>query len=243
VYSRLKEKTLTKIAYISDVHLEFRNYLVLPIIDGDSSLFGEIGFPDTLDADILVVAGDIHPNKAMRDRFKAILEKKYGIPVVTVDGNHDYYGSVFPTEHGDIQQVAGLTVATTSLWTYLGPMEEMMAHRFTDFQHIKDISVSRWNYLHMEQSKFLRDSKADIIVTHHAPSEQSIAQQFKGNAMNGFFASNQDLGLFPNTKLWVHGHVHNVFDYIQDGVRVVCNPKGYPFEKHCYPVAVKVVEI
>jgi Icc-related predicted phosphoesterase len=27
--------------------------------------------------------------------------------------------------------------------------------------------------------------------------------------------------------LWVHGHIHECFDYETHGVRVVCNPRGY----------------
>lgn len=236
---------MPKIAYISDVHLEFRLDLVLPIIDGDHTKFGALGFPETLDADLLVVAGDIHPNKAMRDRFTATLQKAYGIPVITVNGNHDYYGSDFPTDQGEIHSFPdlGITVATATLWTNLTPMEEMRAYGFADFKHINNISVSLWNYTHHEQWRFLQASNADVIVTHHAPSYQSVHERFRGYQLNGFFANNLDLSLFPKTKLWIHGHVHNVFDYIENGIRVVCNPLGYPFERHHHPVAVKIVEV
>jgi hypothetical protein len=27
--------------------------------------------------------------------------------------------------------------------------------------------------------------------------------------------------------LWVHGHTHDSFDYVVNGTRVVCNPRGY----------------
>jgi len=27
--------------------------------------------------------------------------------------------------------------------------------------------------------------------------------------------------------LWIHGHTHDSFDYAVNGVRVVCNPRGY----------------
>ena len=31
--------------------------------------------------------------------------------------------------------------------------------------------------------------------------------------------------------LWIHGHMHDSFDYEINGTRVVCNPRGYtPFE-------------
>ena len=31
----------------------------------------------------------------------------------------------------------------------------------------------------------------------------------------------------PNMKLWIHGHVHNNFDYMIGDTRVICNPRGY----------------
>ncbi len=27
--------------------------------------------------------------------------------------------------------------------------------------------------------------------------------------------------------LWIHGHTHDSFDYVHNGTRVVCNPRGY----------------
>ncbi|MEE9492215.1 MAG: hypothetical protein V3W04_02390 [Gammaproteobacteria bacterium] len=31
----------------------------------------------------------------------------------------------------------------------------------------------------------------------------------------------------PRVVLWVHGHMHDPFDYDVYGTRVVCNPRGY----------------
>ena len=28
-------------------------------------------------------------------------------------------------------------------------------------------------------------------------------------------------------RLWVHGHMHDSFDYAVNGTRIVCNPRGY----------------
>jgi hypothetical protein len=30
--------------------------------------------------------------------------------------------------------------------------------------------------------------------------------------------------------LWIHGHMHDPFDYEINGTRVICNPRGYPGE-------------
>ena len=73
-------------------------------------------------------------------------------------------------------------------------------------------------------------SKCYVAVTHHAPTPISIAECYKGDTlMNGAFASNLcDFILDrPQIKLWTHGHMHNVSDYMVGDTRVVCNPRGY----------------
>ena len=73
-------------------------------------------------------------------------------------------------------------------------------------------------------------TKQYVVVTHHAPSSISIAECYRHDTlMNGAFAS--DLSEFilnrPQIKLWTHGHMHNVSDYMIGDTRVVCNPRGY----------------
>jgi Icc-related predicted phosphoesterase len=73
-------------------------------------------------------------------------------------------------------------------------------------------------------------AKQYVVVTHHAPTPISIAECYRFDTlMNGAFAS--DLSEFildrPQIKLWTHGHMHNVSDYMVGDTRVVCNPRGY----------------
>jgi hypothetical protein len=42
------------------------------------------------------------------------------------------------------------------------------------------------------------------------------------------FASNlETLMDGDGLSLWIHGHIHDAFDYEIYGTRVVCNPRGY----------------
>lgn len=66
-----------------------------------------------------------------------------------------------------------------------------------------------------------------VVVTHMAPSEQSIPTEYKGDTLSPAFASSLD-HLVEQSDLWVHGHVHSSFDYRIGRARVVCNPLGYP---------------
>lgn len=67
-----------------------------------------------------------------------------------------------------------------------------------------------------------------IIITHHAPSRRSIPERNKDDLTSASFASHLD-GFVEKSgaALWVHGHLHDTFDYRIGKTRVVCNPRGY----------------
>lgn len=70
-----------------------------------------------------------------------------------------------------------------------------------------------------------------VVITHHAPSLRSVHPRFEGSPINACFVSNLDplLGA-EHVALWIHGHMHDSFDYRVRGTRVVCNPRGYTRE-------------
>jgi Icc-related predicted phosphoesterase len=90
-------------------------------------------------------------------------------------------------------------------------------------------------------------TKQYVVVTHHAPTPISIAEWYKHDTlMNGAFAS--DLSEFimdrPQIKLWTHGHMHNVSDYVVGDTRVVCNPRGYVgYEQRAKEFKLKYLEL
>ena len=65
-----------------------------------------------------------------------------------------------------------------------------------------------------------------VVVTHHLPSAQSVVERFKDSLLSACFASNLD-HLFGKMDVWVHGHTHDNLDYVANGTRVICNPRGY----------------
>lgn len=74
-----------------------------------------------------------------------------------------------------------------------------------------------------------RDPGSYIVVGHHCPSEQSVADMYKGNLLNGAFRSSLDdfIESRPQIRLWLHGHTHHNFNYWIGETRIVCNPRGY----------------
>ena len=67
-----------------------------------------------------------------------------------------------------------------------------------------------------------------VVITHHAPSPKSIHPRFADSLLNACFVSDAErLVNGGSARLWVHGHTHDSFDYVLNGTRVLCNPRGY----------------
>jgi predicted phosphodiesterase len=67
-----------------------------------------------------------------------------------------------------------------------------------------------------------------VVITHHAPSSASIHPRFVNSPVNAAFVSEANYLLDGGrAQLWIHGHTHDSFDYVLNGTRVVCNPRGY----------------
>jgi predicted phosphodiesterase len=67
-----------------------------------------------------------------------------------------------------------------------------------------------------------------VVITHHAPSRNSIHPRFADSLMSAAFVSAAER-LIDGSRacLWIHGHTHDSFDYFVNGTRVLCNPRGY----------------
>ena len=84
-------------------------------------------------------------------------------------------------------------------------------------------------YIYPEITKQKEAGNKVVVITHHAPSFQSVADVYQGKTINGAYCTelgNDICDLEPD--LWVHGHTHYSFDYVIHKTRIVCNPRGYP---------------
>jgi DNA repair exonuclease SbcCD nuclease subunit len=220
-----------RIAFFSDLHLEWRDAIVADIFAGSVDLMIMIEMiPCFLEADVLVIAGDIHHDVSVREALKALLQAFYGIPVLMTEGNHDFYGQPFPADQqGEIVVVDKIVFALAPLWTRLRPLDEALRLGFPDFKKIEGITVEKWNRAHQNQLAFFRAVRADVVVAHHSPFWESLDQYYERDGNNCFFASNLSLYDFDNCKLLIHGHIHQSRDYMLGDLRVVCSPVGYPW--------------
>lgn len=104
--------------------------------------------------------------------------------------------------------------------------------------------------MHLEQACWIRERLADefsgptIVVTHHLPHPRSIHRKYRASPLNPAFASDLSPLVGPPVAIWIHGHTHESFDYIENGTRVICNPRGYgPFELNAAFDPILTIEI
>jgi Icc-related predicted phosphoesterase len=71
-----------------------------------------------------------------------------------------------------------------------------------------------------------------VVVSHHAPLPQSIDNRFASSVSNAAYASDlSDLIDACGPDFWMHGHVHQPFDYRRARTRFICNPRGFSNER------------
>lgn len=158
----------------------------------------------------------------------------------------------------------GVNFIGATMWTDMGkgnPIGLMNAEQFlNDFKCVRmDLngyrkfkpqdSVS----FHLQSKVYIIDqlkklTGPSVVITHHAPSALSIHPYYKDRHIDNlcYFSDLSDMMLdHPNLKHWIHGHVHNRFDYEIGECRVQCNPRGYPFERpaHLPPYQPGVFEV
>lgn len=229
-----------KLQILSDIHLEFSNFV-----------------PPETDADVIVMAGDIGKSSNGVDWARQTWPDK---EIVMVAGNHEHYGFDRLKTLDRLRKEASLMKMNflendefilnnvrflgATLWTdfkLFGYDQEWFAVQagqrgLNDFRLItengKPFTAKRSQELHEESVKWLKLKLSEpfngktVVVTHHVPSMLSVADRFKRDLLSASFASNLD-DLFGRCDIWIHGHTHDCFDYVSEGTRVVCNPRGY----------------
>ena len=87
--------------------------------------------------------------------------------------------------------------------------------------------------MHLAQVKWLEGKLAEefdgptIVATHFLPHRRSIHPKYEDDQFNPAFASDLAHLVRSPVALWIHGHTHESLDYVVNGTRVVCNPRGY----------------
>lgn len=236
-----------KIALVSDIHVEFDD-------DKGEKFFSSMAL---VEADVLVVAGDIHSEvKSLIDTLR-----RFGgqFPnVVAVLGNHDVWGSV-PRERQSIVKYAlspyknvhlldrssvdidGVNFSGCTLWADPRPRGRMTM----DMRMFLGDPDTWMLEEHLEDVKFVNETVTgtDVLVTHFLPHINSVDPKWLGSSGNWYFHVRTDESIDTAKSLVLHGHTHDPCMWNSAaGALVVCNPRGYPSEKMRDTYAPKLFE-
>ena len=115
-----------------------------------------------------------------------------------------------------------------------GMNDYVYINRFDEWLEKRTVSPYDTVMLHTKTKnkllKFLEENKTSkkLVITHHAPSFQSISERYKTDSLNDAYATELfDLIYDSNINIWCHGHLHDAVNYTINQCQVVSNPKGY----------------
>lgn len=233
-----------KLHILSDLHMEILPY-TLKVFDADVIvLAGDIaegtngvewaaGLLDATQAHIIYVAGN---HEFYHAELNDVRQK--------INAFCHPYKRLHYLENNEVM-INNVRFLGATLWTDFNltlPEEQTTTLRMselslTDFRLIQ-LQQSRFKVkeaiqMHLASAKFL-DAKLDedftgktVVITHHAPSVQSVAPKYKESFLKTYFAT--DLShLLNRSEIWIHGHTHIKSDYQVGKTRVICNPRGRP---------------
>ena len=239
-----------KIQIVSDLHLEFqsnRDWLrENPIIPkGDVLLIAG----DTV--------CDKHKKKAAF--FYKKISKDFPLIISTMGNHEFYRGFIdyaYPNYKKWIKEnylqmnngvyiYSGVKVIVSTLWSFV-PFyrEDEVEQGLNDYYYIyykrNDgekgiVRVKNTNQYHEYSVDFIKKELAKpfdgkvVLLTHHLPSYQCIAEEFRGSSLNAAYASNLHDIIENNLQivLWVCGHSHDRNITKVSSTLIIRNPLGY----------------
>lgn len=194
-----------KLYILSDLHLEFGPFI-----------------PPQVEADVIILAGDIHTGTKGIEWAGQYFPDRL---VLYVAGNHEYYGKSLPRlldtmrakaegtsvhilENTSVE-VGEVTFYGCTLWTDFQLFDNRRsamgeaAERMTDFRRIR---VSpQYRRLRPEDTamynaasqgwlvrSFAEGGGKRVVITHHAPSARSLAVDRRDNLISAAYASHND---------------------------------------------------
>jgi len=230
-----------KLQILSDLHIELAPYEFqrtdadVVILAGDIHL-GQSGFKWALenipDQKVIYVLGN-HEfyHEATLQLIRKLKQLSEGTHICVLENN--------------AVTIQGVRFLGCTLWSdfqLLGDIDVAIATaqlNSTDFQQIRmspryrRIRPSDTVVWHNKTRRWIAQEiesrKGDkiVIVSHHAPSIRSIPEKDRRNPLSAALASNMDDFIkWTDAELWIHGHIHQSFDYMIGKTRVVCNPLG-----------------
>lgn len=229
-----------KLHILNDLHIEFEDFEPPETVADVAVLAGDIGVgvqglhwahTRLPDRPVIYVPGNhefYHHDIALIEELKELAPDKMHIlnddPVI-IDGVR-FLGSTLWTDFalfGEANQRFAMQRARKQM---------------TDFSIIRNhgrcLTPEDAVQMHQHSRRWLATSLAEpfngktVVVSHHAPSIRSVHPRYAHDPLTPAFASNvENIINGDQVALWIHGHMHESIDYLINGSRVVCNPRGY----------------
>jgi predicted phosphodiesterase len=233
-----------KIRVLSDLHLEFQHWnppavpADVVVLAGDIDVgisgvvWGRQVFPGS---PIIYVPGN---HEYYGSELGAMLAK-----MRRAAAQHDVH-----LLDGNAVLINGVRFIGATLWTdfalygsapkHIDRAMAIAAHGMVDYRIIRMPSGRMLRpadtlNIHQQQITWLAQQLAEpsthptVVITHHLPQPLSVHAKYEGDELNPSFASDLSRLVREPVLLWIHGHTHESMDYMVNGTRVVCNPRGY----------------
>jgi len=212
---------------------------------------------EPVDADVLVLAGDVAKASRVLDLFG-----DWPYPVVYVPGNHEFYDGKmtdvladlqhrapdFPNvkilapgtwEHGEVRFIG------CTLWTDYAVFGEdnvdaamaLCAEKIVDHSSIRNTDdrpflPANALTLHRAQRQWLRDRLAEpyagkTVVITHHGPHRNSIAPHYADDLTSAAYASNLEDCLGIATLHIHGHTHESFDYKTSGTRIIANPMGY----------------
>ena len=232
-----------RIHLLSDLHLEFQDFS-----------------PATLDADVVVLAGDVD----LLARGVEWANKTFHCPVIYVSGNHEYYKGhldrtlqkmrakalshvhVLENEQVVINGVRFLgTTGWTDFYSTDNATSAMLAAQLSmndykqirtgnQYHRIRPIDLQQKSHFAKQWLLSQLSTKYQgktVVVTHHAPSPECAPSiKYEMGHLAAAYVNDWKEFAELDIDLWVHGHTHVGYHKSINGIPHASNPRGYPFE-------------
>ena len=233
-----------KLQILSDIHLEFGPFKI-PKTDADVIILaGDIS--PGIEAVAWVKSQTTKPVLYVAGNHE-YYGRKNSLPRLQDKIREACKGSNIHFLENDSIELNGVTFLGCTLWTDFNLHNNPKANMYdaqsmmTDYKMITVNIGGQWRKLKPEDTCLIHQtskhwlakeifnrSSPVVVITHHAPSKQSIEAQQRESVLSAAYASNLDEFIITNQPdLWVHGHMHNSSDYKHGKTRVMCNPRGY----------------
>ncbi|OJJ45680.1 hypothetical protein ASPZODRAFT_68785 [Penicilliopsis zonata CBS 506.65] len=138
-----------------------------------------------------------------------------------------------------------ITILGCTLWSSIpDKAKDVVGSKIQDFKKNQNWTVNDHNESHkadltwllsemrsiQSKSKTQNKKQSILVVTHHAPSLQGTSSpQHADKPWSSAFATDilSQISTLSGVKVWVFGHTHYTTEFINQGIRVVANQRGY----------------